>query len=57
MDWREMCLNRAADCEEKGKQASDPEVAAVYGALAEQWRELAEEPQPPTFENPSDEIL
>jgi hypothetical protein len=55
MDWREMCLKRAADCEEKAQQTRDPEVAAVYFALAEQWRELAEDPQPPMFEKPSDE--
>jgi hypothetical protein len=49
MDWREMCLKRAKSCEEQAEQTPDPDVAAVYRALAEQWRLLAEEPVPPTI--------
>jgi hypothetical protein len=55
MDWREMCLNRARSCEERAEQTSDPNLSAVYRALAEQWRALAEEPGPPTVEKPRDE--
>jgi hypothetical protein len=55
MDWRKMCCSRAAGCDEKATQARDPEVRAIYVALAEQWRELAEHPQPPALENPSED--
>jgi hypothetical protein len=41
MGWRGSCNDRAADCEEKARQARDPQVQALYRALAEQWRELA----------------
>jgi hypothetical protein len=41
MGWRGTCNDRAADCEEKARQARDPQVQALYRALAEQWRELA----------------
>jgi hypothetical protein len=57
MDWREMCLNRAADCEEKAKQTADLQVAAVYRALAEQWSMLADERAPPIVERPGNEPL
>ena len=56
MDWRETCVSRAASCEEKAKQARDPEVAQIYLELAGQWRELAKDPPSPIVETPSDDI-
>jgi len=41
MDWRNNCVRRANDCEEKAKQASDSDLQALYQMLAHQWRQLA----------------
>jgi hypothetical protein len=46
MLWREMCGDQAADCEEKAKRVCDPQVQALYGALAEEWRQLAQISEP-----------
>jgi hypothetical protein len=46
MVWCEMCSSRAADCEEKAKHVRDPRVQELYGALAEEWRQLAKVPEP-----------
>jgi hypothetical protein len=55
MDWREMCVSRAADCEQKAMEAHDAEVQAVYRALAQQWRQLAQEPEPRISKKPGDD--
>jgi hypothetical protein len=39
---------KAAECEQKAKEATDPEVNRDYAELARQWRELAEQIEPET---------
>ena len=34
---------KAAECEQKAQEATDPEVKRNYAKLARQWRELAEQ--------------
>jgi hypothetical protein len=46
MLWREMCSNRAAGCEEKAKHVRDLQVQELYGALAVEWRQLANLSEP-----------
>jgi len=44
MEWREMCTSRAEQCEEKARQAGDPQIQALYEMLAGEWRDLANAP-------------
>jgi hypothetical protein len=44
MEWREMCTNRAKECQLKAQQARDPNVQTLYQALAREWQDLADLP-------------
>jgi len=38
--------DKAAECEQKAKEATNPEAKRDYAKLARQWRELAEQLEP-----------
>lgn len=48
MNWQSYCEERAASCEALAQGASDLEVAEMFKALAQEWRELADSDHPRT---------